>query len=98
MRKQYKRYLFLFATLTALLMGMSGTGASFAQAHARLASSQKAASQTCGGRSVVSSPNVGSMNNALMGVTAVSGDVWAVGYSTRSGNPALPQTLIEFYC
>lgn len=80
MRKQSKRYLFLFCTLAALLMGLSGTSAVFAQGHARLTSFQKAASQTCGGWSVVPSPNPNSYGNDLYGVAAVSADdVWAVG-------------------
>lgn len=44
--------------------------------------------------SVVSSPNVGSNNNILSAVTAVSANnVWAVGYSTNDSN--IDQTLIE---
>lgn len=45
---------------------------------------------------VVSSPNTGSNENALLGVTAVSGnDAWAVGYSGSVGASAVP--LIEHW-
>ncbi len=94
MRNQYKRYLFLFCSLAALLLGLSGTGVVFAQSHARLASPQKGASQTCGAWSVVPSPNPNLYGNDLYGVAAVSAnDVWAVGYSYSS--TGVYQTLIE---
>jgi hypothetical protein len=47
----------------------------------------------CGAWSVVSSPNVGTNNNTLTGVAAVSNNnAWAVG---NSGYPGTQQTLIE---
>ncbi len=57
MRKQYKAYLFLCFSLAALLLGLSSTGVVFAKGHARLASLQNTASQTCGTWSIVPSPN-----------------------------------------
>ncbi|HMA34655.1 MAG TPA: S-layer homology domain-containing protein [Chloroflexia bacterium] len=46
--------------------------------------------------SVVASPNVGSLENYLNGVTATAGgDVWAVGYYSNYG--AARQTLIEHW-
>ena len=96
MRKKYKRYLFLFFSLAALLMGMSGTGVVFAQGHTQLASLQKTASLTCGAWSVVASPNGGSSFNVLTGVAAVSAsDAWAVGNYLNSTDTE--QTLIEHW-
>lgn len=47
--------------------------------------------------SVVTSPNVGSGDNSLLGVAQVSGgnQVWAVGFS---GSQNSSKTLIEYYC
>ncbi len=79
MRKQSKRYLFLFCMLAVLFMGLSGTGVAFAHGHTQLASLQKAPFQTCGAWSVETSPY--SDPSQLNGIAAVSAnDVWAVGY------------------
>lgn len=48
--------------------------------------------------SVISSPNIGTGNNSLMGIAQVHGTstLWAVGYYTNANNTT--QTLIESYC
>ncbi len=97
MRKQYKAYLFSVFSLAALLICLPGTGVVFAQAHTPFAFQQKATPLSCPDLSIVSSPNVGSDNNLLLGVAAVSArDAWAVGdYLNDSiGNT---HTLIEHW-
>lgn len=48
--------------------------------------------------SVVSSPNIGSGNNSLIGIARIRGTsiLWAVGWYTNANNTT--QTLIESYC
>jgi hypothetical protein len=57
----------------------------------------RAAALTCGGWSVISSPNAGSSSNFLYGVATVSAnDVWAVGFYYISSSET-DQTLTEHW-
>src|SRR2546421_433271 len=97
MRKPYRRSLFPLFCLAALCIGMLGISCVLAQGRTQAASPQKAALLPCGTWSVVKSPNVGSRDNQLSGVAAVSANnIWAVGsYLNSSGNAN--QTLIEHW-
>lgn len=63
-----------------------------------VASTKAASPHTCGGWSVVSSPNVGN-EDYLDQLTQVPGtnDLWAAGISSPRIN-SRASTLIEFYC
>src|SRR2546430_802429 len=93
MGKQYRGYLFTFFSLAALLIGMLGIRFVFAKGYTQGASPQKAVPLTRGTWSIVTIPNIGSDQNILSGVAAISAsNIWPVGDYFNSRTSA-SQTL-----